>query len=109
MEERYYAALDATVALIECGWNVFSPIVHSHYIGRQMKRTMDSAFWVRLDLSYLERWADILFVLCIEGYWQSFGVAKEIECAWALGLPVAYSSDRGEFVLMKKLCGGMWE
>ena len=108
MEWRYYKAIDLTADLIERGWNVFSPIVHSHYISKQTG-ILDSRFWVDLDLSFLDRWADCLLVLCIPGYWQSDGVAREVDHARTIGLSIVYTSDRGEFVLMKKIHGRMWE
>ena len=105
---RYFKALDLTADLIERGWSVFSPIVHSHYISKQTG-ILDSSFWVNLDLSFIDRWADCLLVLCIHGYWQSEGVAIEIDHAMSIGLRIVYTSDRGEFVMTKQIYGGMWE
>lgn len=90
MEGRYYAALDATAELIKAGYNVFSPIVHSHHIGRVLGNGNDSAYWTALDLSFIERWADVLVVLCIPGWWKSQGIMREVDRAEEVGVPVLY-------------------
>jgi len=125
MEGRYYAALDATAELIKAGYNVFSPIVHSHHIGRVLGNGNDSAYWTALDLSFIERWADVLVVLCIPGWWKSDGIMREVDRAEAMVVPVVYprpencphktitsaiyGSKRNSYVSAKARYGYMWE
>lgn len=90
MEGRYYAALDAAAALIQAGHNVFSPIVHSHHIGKVLGNGSDSAFWTNLDLSFIDRWADAIAVLCIPGWWRSAGIMREMDVADIIGIPIVY-------------------
>ena len=116
MEDRYYAALDATAALIRAGYNVFSPIVHSHHIGRWLGNGNDSEYWTALNLSFIERWADVLVVLCIPGWWKSQGIMREVDEAERCGLPVEQAVDPLTInlkavvsVLYKARFGHMWE
>lgn len=116
MEGRYYAALDATAELIRAGYNVFSPIVHSHHIGRVLGNGNDSAYWTALDLSFIERWADVLVVLCIPGWWKSRGVMREVDRAEEVGLAVYVTAALSTInlksvvsVLTKARFGYMWE
>lgn len=109
MERRYYDAVDYAAFLIERGKIVFSPIAHSHGIGQAMRNSADTAFWTRLDLSFLDTWADIVLVLCIPGYLQSRGIRAEVEHALALGLPVVYSKERASYAFERLLYGYMLE
>ena len=124
MEGRYYASLDATAFLIKSGYNVFSPIVHSHHIGRVLGNGNDSAYWTALDLSFIERWADVLVVLCIPGWWKSQGIMREVDMAEEVGLFMMcpkpaqcpnkttaeiYGSERNNYVMAKARFGYMWE
>lgn len=82
---RFDAANQATVALIkEYGWNVFSPITHSHPLHLR-GLAGDWAFWERMDTEYLECSTRIV-VLRIPGWSQSVGVKAELKIANRLGL-----------------------
>lgn len=80
-ESSFEQANKATVALLNQGFNVFSPITHSHPLTKEhLPGTWD--FWKEIDYQFLD-WADILIVLCpeegIERVNSSTGVQSEIE------------------------------
>lgn len=61
-ESSYEQATKATMLIInELGYNVFSPITHSHPIAKLgVKGTWD--YWQKIDYQYLD-WADEMWVL----------------------------------------------
>jgi hypothetical protein len=84
---RFKKACLATVALMEAGHTVFCPIAHSHPIATL--QTVDSGwdYWMEFDLAILGI-CKVLFVLAIDGWKESKGVAAEIEYAKRLGIPI---------------------
>ena len=89
-EERYNAAVDATADLIKKGYIVFSPIVHCHPLALKHNLPKDHVYWKEYNQSFIE-WADIGYILCIEGYARSKGVDADIEALRALGKKVRLS------------------
>ncbi|MCX7801381.1 MAG: DUF1937 family protein, partial [Fimbriimonadales bacterium] len=87
-EARYQAACRATAALLQAGWVVFSPIVHSHPL---VKFALPTGwdFWERIDRDYLAR-CDEVVVLTLPGWEASVGVREEVRLARELGKPVRY-------------------
>lgn len=81
-EERYQAACKKTAQYMNKGIAVFAPIVHSHPVAAFMppEKCMDFDLWMKLDLPLLKD-ATELHVLCIDGWRQSRGVAREMEFA----------------------------
>jgi nucleoside 2-deoxyribosyltransferase len=88
-EERYRDACKKTAQYANKGIAVFAPIVHSHPISEYMapEKCMDFDLWMKMDLPLLKD-ADELHVLCIDGWRASKGVAREMEFAQSLGLPI---------------------
>lgn len=86
---RYEAVLEATARLLNQGKIVFSPIVHSHFLGEHHGLQGDWDFWKQFDETYIER-CDELYVLMLDGWRESKGVAAEIELAFAQGKKVTY-------------------
>lgn len=76
--------------LIAEGHIVFSPIAHSHPIANHMNNHNDSDFWTKLDLSFLNSWADEMIILMLDGYEKSEGIKREIEAAKKLSIPIKY-------------------
>lgn len=75
--------------LIQAGHIVFSPISHSHPISLHMDNSNDSHFWVDQDMAFIP-WCDEMWVLRLDGYVQSKGVAREIGEAQRLGKKVRF-------------------
>jgi hypothetical protein len=76
--------------VIECGNACFSPIAHSHHIADHMGNYNDSEFWIKMGLSFIESWADELWVLQLQGWDRSKGVGREIAAAKKIGIPVRF-------------------
>jgi hypothetical protein len=79
-EDRYQAALKCTSWLIENGFWVFSPIVHSHNLPCNSGDRISFEFWEEFDTETITR-MDELWVLDIPGVLESKGVRAEIEIA----------------------------
>jgi hypothetical protein len=86
---RFDCANIAAAHLFKLGYNVLSPISHSHPISQYMDNSNDSAFWVSVD-EYWQRHCDVLFVLKIEGWKDSAGVHREIGLAIELGQTIKF-------------------
>lgn len=80
MEWRYRQAVRAAAALMGPQHVVFSPIAHSHEIGKATRTETGHEFWLQQDLPWLDR-ADELWVLCLDGWAMSRGVAEEMAYA----------------------------
>lgn len=79
-ESRFIAANMAAAKLYESGYNVFSPISHSHPISIFMDNSNDSSFWTSVDEFWQSR-CDYLFILALPGWDESIGIKKEINTA----------------------------
>lgn len=89
VKSRVEQVTKATVWLIkEKGFNVFSPIVHSHPLAEAGLQG-DWDFWRLIDTEYLSVSARMV-VLAIEGWRESVGVQAEIKIAESMGIPVYY-------------------
>lgn len=75
--------------LMARGIHVFSPISHNVPISNH--GDLGWSQWMSFDLAMLAK-CDRMFVLKIEGWDQSKGVAKEIEYAMAHNIPIEYLS-----------------
>lgn len=84
-QDRYQAALECTSWLIENGFWVFSPIVHSHNLPcNKMEKTISWEFWKEFDTETISR-MDEVWVLIIPGWKESKGVQAEIEIGRSQG------------------------
>jgi len=83
--DRHLAAITAYRLLCEKyprpWYQFFSPITHSHNIAEQMGNQLDAEYWITLDMTLLNRWADELWVLMMDGWEDSRGIA--VEMSWA--------------------------
>lgn len=88
-EERFRLACRKSAEYLLGGISVFSPIAHSHPIADYLPEAMrlDIDLWMLADLPML-RFAKELHVLCIQGWDVSKGVAREIEYARQVGIPI---------------------
>jgi len=88
--DRFRAACKAAAKLMRDGYIVFSPLSHSVPIADYTGNHLDHNFWLEQDLSFLDSWADEVWVLMIDGWEESKGIAAEIKRAETIGLPVKY-------------------
>jgi hypothetical protein len=89
----YEIANEMSVHFINKGYNVFSPITHSHPLTKYGLRG-DFAFWEEMDKQYVD-WADEVVVIVVpENGWEliesSIGVQGEKTHAEESGKPVRF-------------------
>ena len=91
IQERVDAACRYAARLMDAGHAVFSPIAHSHYVADHLddEKRLDHEFWMRQDLAILQA-AERLVVLRLPGWERSRGIAREIQEATRLSIPVEY-------------------
>ena len=95
----YEFANEVSVYFINKGYNVFSPITHSHPLTKYGLRG-DFEFWEAMDKQFVD-WADeIVIVVVPENGWElietSIGVQGEKKHAEETGKPVKYFSYVGK-------------
>lgn len=88
-EARYHLACRAAAKLMMNGAVVFSPIAHSHPIEAWFPEIKDGEWWLRQDVAILRHCARLV-VLRLDGWERSKGVAREVELAHELGIPVDF-------------------
>jgi hypothetical protein len=88
-EKRYVAACKAAAKLMQSGLAIFAPIAHSHPIEQHFAEPEGFDFWMAQDLPILQG-ADKLIVLKLPGWKKSRGVAREIQEAQEIGMPIEY-------------------
>lgn len=92
---RFEMATQAAAYLMnEHGWNVFSPITHSHPLHVQAQMRGDWEFWKQVDTEYLQLSCRIV-VLGLDGWRDSTGVTAELEIARDYGIPRYYLEHTG--------------
>lgn len=94
--ERFERLLAVVAQFMNEGYLVFSPIAHSHPVAVRHDLPGDWEFWKRIDAAFISV-CGAVWVLCIEGWRESKGVAAEIEIAREMGKPVYFIGERGEF------------
>ena len=65
----------------------FSPICHTHPIAALCKLPGHWEYWQRYDEAMLSR-CDEIWVLCLDGWKESKGVAAELKVSKEIGLPL---------------------
>lgn len=93
-QQRFDAVCKYAAKLMSEGHNVFSPISHSHPISLHMDNSLDHDFWLKQDLSFLERWADEMVILMLPGWSESKGVDREIKAATKFNLPIGMDTGK---------------
>jgi hypothetical protein len=68
---------------------IFAPIPHSYSVEQYFKKPEGFDFWMAQDLPILQG-ADRLIVLKLPGWKKSRGVAREIQEAQEIGMPIEY-------------------
>lgn len=97
VDTRYKLAMCCASNLIKKGLFVWSPIVHCHEMAKLYGMPTDAKFWMQYNFDFI-RHSEAVFVLKIEGWDKSVGVAEEIVCANNLFIPIKYVDVLGEFV-----------
>jgi hypothetical protein len=72
-----------------CGWNVFSPITHSHPLHAIAGIRGDWEFWKKVDTEYIQV-SERLVNFVIPGWRHSVGVIAENKIARELGVPISF-------------------
>ncbi len=88
MEERYFAAMDCTAWLLGRREWVYSPIAHCHELAKVHELPKDFNLWKEYNTHMLEK-ADELYVLEIEGWKDSIGIAEEMSLARSGGIVIS--------------------
>ena len=86
---RFHSANIAAGRLMNEGYNVYSPISHTHPIAEVCDLPTDWTFWEPYDRAFLQI-SSALYVLQIDGWDISKGVSAEIVIAGELGIEVVY-------------------
>ena len=89
MEYRFQQAAAFTYHHIEQGRVIFSPIVYAHQLVELFGAPTDALAWASFNEEMLVR-ASAVWVLKLDGWRESRGIAAELLFADRTGLPVAY-------------------
>lgn len=84
---RFESAKNACAKLIRNGNLVFSPIVHSHLLA-EYNLPVEFKFWKDWCLSFIRYWATDFYILDIDGWKTSKGIAAERHEAAIRKIPV---------------------
>jgi hypothetical protein len=87
--QRYDAACRATAHFINRGFPVFSPIAHSHVLHVTYGCGGDWQTWRQLDEDLIKA-SSAVWVLMVDGWRESRGIAAEIAYAESLFIPVTF-------------------
>lgn len=71
---------------------VFSPINHTHHMGKLFNLPGDWQFWKEQDEAFIP-WCDELWVLCLDGWEKSVGVRAEMDLAISLGKEIRFIGE----------------
>ena len=93
-DARHAQAVEVARQLIERGVIVFSPIAYSHQMASELGGDFES--WRKFDLEMIDL-ADELWVLTLDGWKESIGVAAEIEHARNRSIAILYVNESLEF------------
>lgn len=85
-EKRFKEVCMIAGNLIKAGYQVFSPIAHTHPIAVHASLELDFNAWIKFDTLILEK-SDFFIIALMSGWVNSTGVRKEIEIAGELGKP----------------------
>lgn len=87
--ERYEAACKTAGLLLSKGVFVYSPIAHTHSIANIVDLPASWEFWKEYDEIMLSR-CNELWVIMMDGWLSSVGIAAEIAIARKLNKPIRY-------------------
>lgn len=94
--ERFEAGVHMTALLMARGHTVLAPIVHSHPIFMAHPETGSNYDpWQKLDETLILA-SEAIYVLCLDGWRESYGISKELVFAEFRGIPVVYIDENGD-------------
>jgi hypothetical protein len=86
--QRFEEACKAAGYLMKQGLAVFSPIAHSHSIEMFFDKIEPGPFWMKQDIPVL-RHCSRMYILALDGWTSSKGIAEEIEVAEMCKIPIS--------------------
>jgi hypothetical protein len=91
---RFRRVTKATAMLLEStGWNVFSPITHSHPLPKHIPDRLNThTFWLNLDFDWISA-CDEMWVFMQPGWDTSYGVDREIKFCKKREIPVRFVNE----------------
>lgn len=87
--ERFQTVCRCAAWLMRQGYFIFSPIAHSHPIAINGNMPTDFEFWKNYDHALIDACSEV-WVVQMDGWDKSKGVAAEIEHAKQTGKPVRF-------------------
>lgn len=87
MQSRFVFGAGAAAALFSTGVDVYSPIVHWHWIAEHFDLPTDAAHWRAHNLHVVEQ-CEAVYCLLLLGWQHSVGMRGEVEHAVLKGLPL---------------------
>lgn len=91
VEFRVKKTNKAAAELMSQGHIVFSPISHSHHMAMENDMPTTFEFWKKQNHAFID-WCDGVYILELQGWKESKGVADEMEYAIKTGKPIYYIS-----------------
>ena len=92
MEDRYLRAQRVVATLLKGGMFIYSPIVHCHHLALAHDMPKDHLFWQEYD-EHMIGLSEMVYVLKIDGWDRSSGVASEIGFAEFNKIPVYFIDE----------------
>lgn len=89
MQDRFERVCRVAARLMGEGVHLYSPIAHTHPIAVQGSLPRGWEFWEQYDRKLLAACQE-LWIVTLEGWKESKGVAAELAIAGEMGLPVKY-------------------
>lgn len=86
MHQRYLEILEVAAHFHRHGITVFAPIVHNHDMAKRHRLPKASDFWEKHNENML-REASIMYVVEMDGWDKSVGIAKEIKLCQKYEIP----------------------
>lgn len=87
--KRFVSMCHVTGKLQALGYHVFSPIVHSHPIAKEVSLPTTSSWWMEYNIAWIDVCKEVWIVM-LPGWDQSKGVASEIRYCQKVGKLVRY-------------------
>jgi hypothetical protein len=89
-EQRFKQVCKKAAELMLSGEEVFCPIAHSHPIEVYgMTEVHSGDFWLKQDFAVLANCKKMV-VYCMPGWQESKGIAREIDFATGMGIPIEF-------------------
>lgn len=89
MQDRFERVCRVAARLMGEGVHLYSPIAHTHPIAVQGSLPRGWEFWEQYDRKLLAACQE-LWIVTLDGWKESKGVAAELAIAGEMGLPVKY-------------------